>query len=429
MKFKNKGTKIAALIISLIIIISGILIILDYLSFRSYVDKIEQQNIEPYKIPEYHSLYYPNGTEFYQEFYQMDFQGTDIVFSIENRSKNRYYGEEIWVMDIYGKYFNKIYTVPHTKNNWYGANSISFNNAGDKLIFSTSDVYWLNCSIELLVRNGSTWDENCEHKILYSHPTAFLSDPKINSNGSKIYFVMSDINVTEKFTQIETSICEYDITTGELKEIFMGGYEDKDYFLLDITPKGDKLLLIIYNFETSNEYVAIFNISSKEFKKIELKNYYYNYDNNIAFGGKETIFYISDRYTPSDNTSLYQNLWMYQFNDSSSKLVLADLYLYEFLFSERSNTIIFMDWDKTLFLNLSENDDNLFDSDNDGVVDLIDKYPDNPKRGFYKHRDLTDLEDSEKYKFAFLEIFIFLQIIPIFLLNQIYRDHKSKKNE
>ena len=430
MKFKNRGSKIAAAIISIIIILSGILILMDYLNFESYVDKIEQENLEPYKIPEYHTIYYPNGTEFNQDIYQMDFQGSDIVFLIENRSKNRYYGEEFWVMDIYGKYLNKIYKVQNTKfiNNWFLGKTISFNDAGDRIIFITSDFYWLNWSVELLIKNGSTWDETCEHKVLYSHPTAYLSDPVINSDGSKIYFVMSDIIVTENFTQFETSICEYDITNGELKKLFTEGYEDKNYLLLDINQEDTKLLLVVYDYENSTEEIRLFDIFTNDFKKIELgyNDYFYS---NVAFGGNDSIFYSSDRYSPSDNISEYHNLWMHQLNSSSSKLVLASLYLYEFLFSERSNILIFTEWDKTSYLKLDENDNNLLDTDNDGVVDLIDKYANDPKRGFYKHRDLNELEDTKEIKFMIFELFIFLQIIPIFLFSQLYKDSKSKKNK
>jgi len=245
-------------------------------------------------------------------------------------------------------------------------------------------------SIDILEKNGTNWDENCNNITIYKRSNSALGQPSFSPDGEKIIYFSNEAGGDG-----DVWVMDIDGTNRTRLTFDQKGGMNPSY-----SRDGKK---IVYNrWSKDGEYeIWVMNSDGTDGRRVCDDSWYPDRP-SFMFDGK--ILFESARYSPHSKEVGAPSIWMMD-QDGGNKVLLAPYFISSIgsdspSISHNGTKIIFENNfgdDFTLYIVEDPDGNGIWeDSDGDGVADICDGYPDDPKRGYIK-----DDNDSPVPAFGF----------------------------
>ena len=340
----------------------------------------------PYQLEDYQSLNLPDA---FRASFSHD--GELVVFSSNAEKPDN---SSIWVAKADGTDRRMVYRNSSIDDTF---SSAKFSPDGEKIAFTK---FYLEISkeeselsIEVLERNGTTWDETSSNRSIHKRPKGALRSPSFSPDRKKIVYY--SIEPTEGG---KGDVWVMDIDSSNRTQLT---FDKEGGVAPSYSPDGKKVLY--QRWSDDGELEIWLMDSDGTNNQMILDDSWHPHHPTFMPDGK--ILFESTRASPHSKETDGGYLWMMD-QDGGNRTLLVPSSFDGKSFNSRAS--VSSDGTKILFEHsLSDRDlyivedpdgDGVWeDSDGDGVADICDKYPDDPDRGYIKDGD----EDNDLAGFGF----------------------------
>ena len=312
-----------------------------------------------------------------------------IVY-LDSSNKTKYSKMGIWIMNIDGSNKTLIY-VNRSHNVDDSFTTPKFSSDGNKIIYSTYDPNedWRKAeySIDLLIKNGSYWNDNCIRNVIYKINKT-IGEPiecSFNSDDSNIVY----------------SLYRGKGGNGDIYIMNSNGSNHKQLTthrgmdaLPTFSPDNSKITWIHSDSGPDLEHIWIMNSDGSNKKRITPKDLDCSYP---IFTSTGKILFVSTELSPHSNKRDAGNIWMMNPDGSNRTLIVprqfkGNIWNTEPTISPDNTMIVFRhglisDPAGLYFVKDLDGDGIWEDSDGDRVADVCDGAPNDPNEGYIKGND------------------------------------------
>ena len=368
-----------------------------------------QELISVYNIPAFEKFHYENEALAYFNYsydivgpIDISSDGKQIIYRWIDNEENQ--NDAIWIMNIDGTNQLKLYNA-----NYIGKFP-KFSQDNNKIIFTSitldNQTGGLVSTIDVLIKNGSSWNNKPDHYVLYTSNNVAIYSSYFISDCSKIVYNY-DINGS-------SGVSILDLYNNKSVKVL----ENDTLFNFPLFFHNENRVIYVSNKETVNQQIWIMNILDGNKKKLSEDNFN---DNYFTLTSENKILFRSDQLSPHSDYTRTGNIWMMENDGGNKQLILPTStigygsFSYPIM-SPDGNRIYFFINSSLHYIEDPDHDGEWEDTDGDGVADIIDGAPNDPDEGYIKGYRKQDIDHEGGSDFEFYSVIILMIAMVILVL-------------
>ena len=387
-----------------------------YLIKNNNREETSTPNFSIYKQCNYERIFNQSEEDLIVGPLSINSEGDKIIFTTLNLT-NPDFGD-IWIFDQINNTSVKIYEGTVYVDETGGP---KFSRDGNKIIFSTYRIDEELVTIDILIKNESTWNINAYHETIFKSNNSVIANVEFNHDNTKIIYSTYELN--------NANIWIINRDGANNTQLTSNNTWDGSHFL---SPDGTKIIYLSIEKESemSNEQIWIMDVDGKNKKPLLSNDYLIR---NPTFIGNDRILYESSKISLKSDYSRSGNIWIFDLNTEKETLIFIPIenndYYYRYpTISPDGNMISFLYDGHYYYIKDPDMNGIWEDSDDDGVADIIDKFPNDPEKGYIEGNYYSNENKVSKNDY-FVSIMLVLIVISALIIMVLINEKKNFNNK